>query len=73
MSLYHSISELVGRTPMMVLHNYMNKYELSANIMAKLEYFNPAGSVKDRVAKTMLDEAEKSGEINKNSFVVFLR
>ena len=70
MSLYHSISELVGRTPMMVLHNYMNKYELSANIMAKLEYFNPAGSVKDRIAKAMIDDAEASGKLCPASVII---
>ena len=70
MSLYHSISELVGRTPMMVLHNYMNKYELSANIMAKLEYFNPAGSVKDRVAREMLDDAEARGILKKGATII---
>lgn len=70
MPLYHNISELVGRTPMLVLHNYMNKYKLSANLLAKLEYFNPAGSVKDRVAREMLDDAEARGLLRPGATII---
>ncbi len=70
MSLYHSISDLVGKTPMLVLNNYMNKYELSANLLAKLEYFNPAGSVKDRVAREMLDDAEARGLLKAGATII---
>lgn len=70
MPLYHSISDLVGKTPLMVLHNYMNKYKLEATILAKLEYFNPAGSVKDRVAREMLDDAEARGLLKAGATII---
>lgn len=70
MNLYHSISELIGKTPMLVLHNYMHKYELEATIIAKLEYFNPAGSVKDRVAREMIDDAEARGLLKAGATII---
>ena len=58
-----NLGELIGNTPMMNLHGYQKKYGLAGSLAAKLEYFNPLGSVKDRAAKAMLDAAEKSGEL----------
>lgn len=57
----------------MVLHNYMNKYKLEATILAKLEYFNPAGSVKDRVAREMLDDAEARGLLKAGATILARR
>ena len=64
------ITELVGRTPLLELESYNQSHNLLATIVAKLEFFNPAGSVKDRIAKKMIDEALKSGEINKDSIII---
>lgn len=64
------ITELVGNTPLLELTNYNKNHELAATIVAKLEYFNPGGSVKDRIAKKMIDEALKNGEINENSVII---
>jgi cysteine synthase A len=64
------ITELVGRTPLLELESYNESHNLKATIVAKLEFFNPAGSVKDRIAKKMIDEALKSGEINKDSIII---
>ena len=64
------ITDLIGNTPLLELTNYNEKYQLKGNIIAKLEYFNPAGSVKDRIAKRMIDEALKSGEITKDSVII---
>lgn len=64
------ITELIGNTPLLELSNYNKKHELKGNIIAKLEYFNPAGSVKDRIAKKMIDEALKSGKITKDSTII---
>lgn len=68
--IYKSADELVGRTPLLELSNIENKLDLKASVLAKLEYFNPAGSVKDRVAKQMLDDAEKSGRLTKDSVII---
>ncbi len=68
--IYKSADELIGRTPLLELTNIEKEFGLSAKILAKLEYFNPAGSVKDRVAKKMLDDAEAKGIINKNSVII---
>ena len=68
--IYRSISELVGKTPMLEASNYSNKYSLKATVYAKLEGFNPAGSVKDRVALYMIDGAEKSGRLTKGSTII---
>ena len=61
MAIYNSVEELIGKTPMLKLDKLKKKYNLTANLFAKLEYFNPAGSVKDRVVLSMIDDAEKSG------------
>lgn len=64
------ITELVGNTPLLELTNYNKNHELAATIVAKLEYFNPGGSVKDRIARKMIEEALKNGEINENSVII---
>lgn len=70
MSYYNHISELVGNTPILKLNNYLAKHQLKANIFAKLEYFNPAGSVKDRIAKAMLFKAKDEGILKPNSVII---
>ena len=70
MGIYHNITELVGNTPIMELGRYCKKNELDAVLLAKLEYFNPAGSVKDRIAKKILLEAWENGRINENSVII---
>lgn len=70
MAIYNSIEQLVGNTPMLRLDKIKEKYGLKADIYAKLEFFNPAGSVKDRVGKAMLDDAEKRGVLKKNSVII---
>ena len=70
MAIYKSIEELVGKTPILELKNIKKKYQLKADIFAKLEYLNPAGSVKDRVGKAMLDDAEKRGILKKDSVII---
>ena len=67
---YTSIEQLIGNTSLLKLCNLEKKYSLSANIFAKLEYLNPAGSVKDRVGKAMLDDAAEKGLISKNSVII---
>ena len=64
------ITELVGNTPLLELTNYNRQHELGAKIVAKLEYFNPGGSVKDRIAKKMIEEALRSGEIDQNTTII---
>ncbi len=64
------ITELIGNTPLLELSNYNKKHELGGKIVAKLEYFNPAGSVKDRIARKMIEEALKSGEIDQNTTII---
>ncbi|MBE6573579.1 MAG: cysteine synthase A [Ruminococcaceae bacterium] len=68
--IYTSIDQLIGRTPMLELVNTEKKYSLKARLYAKLEYFNPAGSVKDRVGKAMLDKAEKEGILTPDSVII---
>lgn len=70
MKIYRSITELIGKTPLLELSNYEKKNNLNAKIYAKLEFFNPAGSAKDRVALKMLDDAEKSGKIKKGAVII---
>ena len=60
MRTFTSITDLIGNTPLLELKNYTESKKLPATILAKLEYFNPAGSVKDRIAKAMIEEAEKT-------------
>jgi cysteine synthase len=64
------ITELVGNTPLLELTNYNKNHDLDATIVAKLEYFNPGGSVKDRIAKKMIEEAMKSGEVNQDTVII---
>ncbi|WP_085833144.1 cysteine synthase A [Clostridium merdae] len=66
----NSITELIGKTPLLRLTNYEKKQELNATILAKLEYFNPAGSVKDRVAIAMIEAAEQSGVLKEGSVII---
>ena len=68
--IYTSADQLIGKTPLMELTHIEEEYGLKAKILAKLEYFNPAGSVKDRVAKAMIDEAERSGKLKKDSVII---
>ena len=68
--IYTSADQLIGHTPLLELTNIEKEFNLEAKILAKLEYFNPAGSVKDRVAKAMLDDAEKSGKLTSHSTII---
>ena len=70
MNIKNSISELIGATPLMRMNNYEKEKKLSAAILAKLEFFNPAGSAKDRVGREMLDAAEKSGILCPDSVII---
>ena len=65
-----SLTELIGKTPLLELSNYEKKNGLNAKIVAKLEYFNPGGSVKDRIALAMIDDAEKRGVLKKGSVII---
>lgn len=69
-NIYTSIDQLIGKTPILKLKNIEKKFGLKANILAKLEYFNPAGSVKDRVAKKMIDDAEAAGKLTAHSVII---
>ena len=64
------LTELIGHTPLLELSNYEKENALDAQVVAKLEYFNPAGSVKDRIAKEMIEQAEKSGALKKGSVII---
>ena len=68
--IYKSLTELVGKTPLLELSNYEQKNGLEASVLAKLEYYNPAGSVKDRIAKAMIEDAEAKGILNKDSVII---
>ena len=68
--IYKSADELIGKTPLLELTHIEKKYGLQAKIFAKLEYFNPAGSVKDRIAKAMIDDAEESGKLCPASVII---
>ncbi len=70
MRLYRKITDLIGGTPLLELTNYEKANELNAKIYAKLEYFNPAGSVKDRIAKAMLDDAEEKGLLKPGAVII---
>ncbi len=69
-AIYKSADELIGKTPLLELTHIEKKLNLKAKIVAKLEYFNPAGSVKDRVAKAMIDDAEAKGLLKKGSVII---
>ena len=70
MRTFEKITDLIGGTPILKLNNYIALNELPANIYAKLEYFNPAGSVKDRIAKAMIEDAEAKGELKEGSVII---
>ncbi len=70
MAIYNSILDLVGNTPLISIKNYEKNNNLEANIFVKLEYLNPAGSVKDRVAKAMIEDAEKKGLLKEGSTII---
>ena len=70
MKIYKNAAELIGRTPLLELTHIEKKLGLKAKILAKLEYFNPAGSVKDRIAKAMIDDAERSGKLTPDSVII---
>ena len=70
MKVYEKVTDLIGHTPLVRLNNYSAKRGLEANIIAKLEYFNPAGSAKDRIAKAMLDDAEASGKLKPGATII---
>ena len=69
-NIYTSADQLIGKTPLLELTHLEKAYNLNARLLAKLEYFNPAGSVKDRVAKAMIDDAEKKGLLKKGSVII---
>ena len=68
--IYTSADQLIGKTPLLELTHIEKKYDLKAKLVAKLEYFNPAGSVKDRIAKAMIDDAEASGKLKAGSVII---
>lgn len=68
--IYKKVTELIGNTPLLEIENYEKENNLEATILAKLEYFNPAGSVKDRIAVAMIDDAEKKGIIKKGAVII---
>ena len=70
MNVYKSVSELIGKTPLLELTNIENEFGLKSKLYAKLEYFNPAGSVKDRVALKMIEDAEEKGLLKKGSVII---
>lgn len=69
-NIYTSVEQLIGKTPLVELTNIEKKYDLKAKLLAKVEFFNPGGSVKDRVAKAMLDDAEEKGILTKDSVII---
>ena len=70
MKIYKKIEQLIGNTPLLEVTNLENDYELEATVLAKLEYFNPAGSAKDRIGKAMLDDAAQKGLINSDTVII---
>ncbi len=69
-NIYKSLTDLIGKTPLLELGNYNKKNDVKATIVAKLEYYNPAGSVKDRIAKSMIEDAEKRGVLKPGSVII---
>ena len=69
-NIYTSVDQLIGKTPLLELTHIEKQYDLKARILAKLEYFNPAGSVKDRIAKAMIDDAEAKGLLKEGSVII---
>ena len=70
MAIYNSVSDIIGNTPLVHITNFEKAYNLAANVYAKLEYFNPAGSVKDRIAKAIIDDAVASGKLKSDSVII---
>ena len=70
MKIFNSVDKLIGNTPLVELANVAKKYATKGKILAKIEFFNPAGSIKDRVAKQMLDDAYKQGRINEDTIII---
>lgn len=70
MALYQSVADIIGKTPLVHAKNFEKHYELPANIYVKLEYFNPAGSVKDRIGKAIIDDAEAQGKLKPGSTII---
>lgn len=70
MKIYENVTELIGKTPLMEVKNLENEFGLRARVLVKLEYFNPAGSVKDRVALSMIEEAERTGRIRQGATII---
>ena len=70
MKIYKNLPELIGKTPLMELSNYEKNHGLEASVVAKLEYFNPAGSAKDRIGKAMIEDAEAKGLLKKGAVIV---
>lgn len=70
MTIHKSVSELIGNTPLVELTNFEKNHNLDATILGKVELFNPAGSVKDRIAKAMIDEAVKAGKVNDETVLI---
>ena len=70
MSIYQKLTDLIGNTPLLELGNYEKKHGLEARLLAKLEYFNPAGSIKDRIAMAMLDDAEAKGLLKPGAVII---
>ena len=68
--IYQKITDLIGGTPLLELANYEKKNNLEATVLGKLEYFNPAGSVKDRIAKAMIEDAESKGQLKEGSVII---
>lgn len=68
--IYNTITELIGKTPILKVTNFIQNNNLNATILVKLEYFNPAGSVKDRIAKAMIEDAEKKGILKKGATII---
>ena len=68
--IYNSVTELIGGTPLLKANNFIKANGLKANIFVKLEYFNPAGSVKDRIAKAMIEQAEKDGKLKPGATII---
>ncbi len=70
MAVYNNVTELIGKTPILKLNNFTKAEGVDANIFAKLEYFNPAGSVKDRIANAMISDAEAKGELKPGATII---
>ena len=70
MKVYQSVTELIGRTPLLEVKNIERENELKAKVIVKLEYFNPAGSVKDRAALSMIEDAEKTGRLQPGATII---